>query len=65
MEKNQLFINGKWVDPVKGQKTLEVVNPSNEQVIRKVSAATAEDIDIAVEAARKAFEQTGYYQNLG
>jgi aldehyde dehydrogenase (NAD+) len=52
-----LFINGKYVDGKKGQ-TIDVVNPTNGKVITKVSEATEEDVDIAVEAAQKAFETT-------
>jgi betaine-aldehyde dehydrogenase len=52
----QLFINGRWVAPVKGG-TFETVDPSDETVIAKVAAATAEDIDLAVAAARHAFDE--------
>ena len=52
----QLFINGRWVAPVKGG-TFETVDPSNEGVIARVAAATAEDIDDAVAAARQAFDE--------
>jgi len=51
----RLFINGKWVDPVKGG-SIEVVNPATGQVITSVSAGTKEDVDIAVEAAKKAYK---------
>lgn len=37
-------------------KTFEVINPSNEKVICSVHEATEKDVDIAVAAARKAFE---------
>ncbi|NIE66935.1 aldehyde dehydrogenase family protein [Burkholderia sp. Ax-1719] len=51
-----LFIDGRWVAPVhKG--TFETIDPSTEQVIAKVAAATAEDVDLAVKAARKAFDE--------
>jgi len=52
-----LFINGQFVDGSKG-KTIDVVNPTNGKLITKVSEATEEDVDIAVEAAQKAFETT-------
>ena len=52
---NQLFINGKYVDSTSG-KTTESLDPRNESVITKVAEAQAEDIDIAVRAARAAFE---------
>lgn len=36
-------------------KTFEVINPSTEEVICSVAEATEKDVDIAVAAARKAF----------
>jgi len=50
-----LFINNEWVKGVDG-KTFETINPSTEEVICSVSEATEKDVDIAVAAARKAFE---------
>lgn len=37
-------------------KTFEVINPTDESVICSVHEATEKDVDIAVSAARKAFE---------
>jgi aldehyde dehydrogenase (NAD+) len=39
-------------------KTFEVINPSTEEIICSVHEATEKDVDIAVAAARKAFETT-------
>lgn len=50
-----LFINNEWVPSVEG-KTFDVINPSTEEVICAVHEATEKDVDIAVAAARKAFE---------
>ena len=50
-----LFINNEWVEGV-DKKTFEVINPSTEEVICSVAEATEKDVDIAVAAARKAFE---------
>ncbi|KAI6825595.1 hypothetical protein KC332_g10244, partial [Hortaea werneckii] len=50
-----LFINNEYVKGVDG-KTFEVYNPSDESVICNVHEATEKDVDIAVSAARKAFE---------
>lgn len=56
MDKNyQLFIGGKWVDSVSG-KTFKSYNPSTGELNAIVSEATDEDVDLAVKAARKAFE---------
>jgi aldehyde dehydrogenase (NAD+) len=49
------FINNEFVPAVDG-KTIEVINPSTEEVLTSVQEATEKDIDIAVAAARKAFE---------
>jgi len=50
-----LFINNEFVKAVDG-KTFEVINPHDESVICSVQEATEKDVDIAVAAARKAFE---------
>ncbi|OTB01029.1 hypothetical protein M426DRAFT_323811 [Hypoxylon sp. CI-4A] len=49
-----LFINNEWVHGA-DKKTFEVINPTTEEVICSVSEATEKDVDIAVAAARKAF----------
>ncbi|MGF6938343.1 betaine-aldehyde dehydrogenase [Paraburkholderia sp. UCT70] len=51
----RLFIDGRWVAPIKNG-SFETIDPSSEQVIAKVAAATAEDVDLAVKVARKAFD---------
>jgi aldehyde dehydrogenase (NAD+) len=51
----QFYIDGQWVDPVT-PKTLDVINPANEEVCGHISLGSAEDVDRAVKAARKAFE---------
>lgn len=50
-----LFINNEWVASSKGDK-ITSISPSNEQEIASVHAAEVEDVDKAVEAARKAFK---------
>lgn len=50
-----LYINNEFVRGVEG-KTFEVINPTTEEVITSVHEATEKDIDIAVDAARAAFE---------
>ncbi|RQS68385.1 aldehyde dehydrogenase family protein [Burkholderia sp. Bp8963] len=51
----RLFIDGRWVAPARGQ-TFDTLDPSDETVIASVAAGTAEDIDLAVDAARRAFD---------
>ncbi|RSL62340.1 Aldehyde dehydrogenase [Fusarium duplospermum] len=50
-----LFIDGKWVEGV-DKKKFEVINPSTEETITSICEGTEKDIDLAVAAARKAFE---------
>jgi phenylacetaldehyde dehydrogenase len=52
----QLFINGQWVDAASGQ-TFETPDPATGETLARVAEGDAEDIDRAVRAARKAFEE--------
>ncbi|KEZ38593.1 Aldehyde dehydrogenase [Scedosporium apiospermum] len=52
-----LFIDGKWVEGVDRRK-FKVINPSTEEVITSVCEGTEKDIDLAVAAARRAFDTT-------
>ena len=51
----KLLIDGKWRDSASG-KTFETINPATEEVIAQVAEGDAADIDLAVKAARKAFD---------
>ena len=51
----KMFIDGKWVESVSG-KTFETLNPSTGEVICEVAEGDKADVDLAVKAARKAFE---------
>ena len=57
--KNQygLFINGKFVAPKAG-KTFTTINPATEEVLAKIGYAELADVNLAVAAARNAFEKT-------
>jgi len=59
----KLLIGGKWVAARSG-KTFETVNPANEEVLALVAEADKADVDEAVPAARKAFEE-GKWPKLG
>jgi aldehyde dehydrogenase (NAD+) len=48
-----LFINGEFVD---GAESFKTINPASEEVLAEVSAASAADVDRAVQAARHAFD---------
>ncbi|MDH3751458.1 MAG: aldehyde dehydrogenase family protein, partial [Gammaproteobacteria bacterium] len=51
----QFYIDGKWVDPV-APNTLDVINPATEEVCGRISLGAEADVDLAVAAARRAFE---------
>ncbi|WP_352529493.1 aldehyde dehydrogenase family protein [Mesorhizobium sp. M0060] len=51
----QMFIGGAWVDALLG-RTMESRNPATGAVIATVPRGDRQDIDLAVIAARKAFE---------
>ncbi|KAJ5920146.1 hypothetical protein N7516_011004 [Penicillium verrucosum] len=59
-----LFINNQWVASSSGQK-LQSINPATEEEITSVQAATAEDVDKAVRAARAAFEGEEWQNIVG
>ncbi|MCK5755708.1 MAG: aldehyde dehydrogenase family protein, partial [Mycobacterium sp.] len=50
----KFYIDGTWVDPVR-PNTLEVDNPTTEQVSGVIAIGSAADVDVAVQAARRAF----------
>ena len=51
----EIFVGGAWV-PSTNDALIDVHNPYTEQVIARVPAGSAEDVDSAVSAARAAFE---------
>jgi len=51
-----LFIGGQFVDAASGD-ALKTVNPATEEVLAEVSVAGAADVDAAVLAARRAFDE--------
>ena len=53
-DRYDLFIDGKFAKPAKG-KYFKTINPANEQTIAEVADASKEDVDRAVKAARKAY----------
>ena len=50
----RFYIDGQWVQP-QGVKTLDVIDPATEAVAGRVSLGTAQHVDTAVKAARRAF----------
>ncbi|ELS58658.1 putative Betaine aldehyde dehydrogenase [Streptomyces viridochromogenes Tue57] len=55
IEPGRLFIGGQWREAADGART-EVVDPSRGTVVTTVADAGAADVDAAVRAARKAFD---------
>lgn len=56
MEKHQLLINGQW-RPAKSGETFTVINPAVTQPIAEAASASHVDVDEAVLAARRAFDE--------
>ena len=50
----KFYINGKWVKP-NSTKTMAVLNPATEDLIGEIILGNSEDVDIAVSAAKNAF----------
>jgi aldehyde dehydrogenase (NAD+) len=55
----KMLIDGKWVDSVSG-KTFETINPATGDTICRVAEGDKADVDLAVKAARKAFESKAW-----
>jgi len=55
LDKKKFYINGQWVNPYK-ENNCEVINPCNEDPFAIISLGSKEDIDLAVKAAKTAFE---------
>jgi phenylacetaldehyde dehydrogenase len=53
---HQLFINGQWVDAASG-KTFDTPNPATGETLARIAEGDAEDVNRAVRAARRAFEE--------
>ncbi|WP_051098283.1 aldehyde dehydrogenase family protein [Sporichthya polymorpha] len=52
---NEFFVGGSWI-PAATDERAAVVNPSNEDVLAYVAEPSTRDVDLAVEAARRAFD---------
>ena len=53
---DSFYIGGQWVKPVDSTSTAEVIHSATEEVIATVPMGTAADVDLAVAAARGAFD---------
>jgi aldehyde dehydrogenase (NAD+) len=54
-ECTQFYIDGRWVDPSE-PRTLDVIDPATEQPIARIALGGQKDVDLAVQAARRALE---------
>src|SRR3712207_6602520 len=50
----KFYIDGQWVDPIR-PNSLEIDNPTTEEVSGKIAIGSSADVDVAVQAARRAF----------
>ncbi|XP_052740644.1 aldehyde dehydrogenase 1A1 [Bicyclus anynana] len=58
---NKIFIDNEWVDAVSG-KTFETFNPHDGATIAKVAEGDKDDIDAAVQAAKRAFHRNSEWR---
>jgi len=54
-DNRQFYIDGAWVDPVE-PKDFKVINPATEAAAGMISMGGPKDVDLAVAAARRAFD---------
>ncbi|HWE56881.1 MAG TPA: aldehyde dehydrogenase family protein [Acidimicrobiales bacterium] len=59
---SRLLIDGKLVEAQSG-RTFDNINPATEEVLGDVADAGAEDMDAAIAAARRAFDETDWATN--
>ncbi len=56
MHTSEVFVGGQWRPPASGE-TYATINPATEEVSAQVAKGDERDIDLAVQAARRAFDQ--------
>jgi aldehyde dehydrogenase (NAD+) len=52
--RDRIYVGGAWVSST-GTETIDVVNPTTEEVVGRIAEGTPEDVDRAVAAAKEAF----------
>ena len=65
MKKYQHYINGEWID-ASSKDLIPVINPANEEIIGEITCGKDEDINHAVESAKKSLRVShscGYESN--
>ncbi|HWB67604.1 MAG TPA: aldehyde dehydrogenase family protein [Mycobacteriales bacterium] len=56
VNREAIYVDGQWVPPASAD-VIEVENPATEQIVGRVPSGTAADVDRAVEAARRGFDE--------
>ena len=56
------FINGKFIDSI-SKKNVDVINPANQELVGKINQGLDDEIDLAYQAARKAFQKRILYRH--
>jgi 1-pyrroline dehydrogenase len=59
LRRHEMFIGGRWV-PGEGREVQEIVNPATGKVIAEVPKGTEEDVNLAVRAARDAYDDVWF-----
>ena len=59
VKQHQMFIGGEWVDGG-GEESQPILNPATGEVIAEVPKGTEQDVDRAVAAARKAYDEVWF-----
>src|SRR5919201_2328595 len=59
IEQRQMFVGGEWVDGT-AEERLPVVNPATGEVIAEIPRGSERDVDRAVKAAQKAFDDVWF-----
>jgi len=54
-----LFVGGDWVESIEGT-TGEVINPATGKAIARVAVASSKDIEVAVSAAQRAYDEVWF-----
>jgi len=54
MERQKFYIDGRWVEPA-APATIGIVNPATEEIFASISLGSRQDVDRAVQSARRAF----------
>ena len=50
------FIDGKFIDSI-SKKNIPVLNPANQKIVGNIDEALDEEIDLAFQAAKRAFDK--------